>query len=290
MQDRSRPACISWERLAPCRALDSDQLCSPHGIHTHKVPRPSHRSLCIIWEGREKKPLLGQVVETLSQAKAGCCTRWRDKQWEVSCNSSSQARGVQHSLGGATWCAIGCLLCTCYTKEVVFKEIYGVDCGRRGRGWAITEEKLGSNLKHPRSSVQLEVGVVPPVTPQCTLGRFYFFAPNFFIWISALWPPQGLPRAPIHSPCFPYTCWKVQRGCRRGAKWQAQFSSPHAGDDIFTCSGCRSPQLQGTVGYWSHNNGKTSYLPLPAKLSCLWWLVTKANNIWQASVQCWLFR
>jgi len=80
MQDRNRPSCISWERLATCRDLASDHLCSPQGIQTRKVPRPSHHRLWIVWEGREKTPFPWQTVEIVSQAKAGCYAQWREGQ------------------------------------------------------------------------------------------------------------------------------------------------------------------------------------------------------------------
>lgn len=46
----------------------------------------------------ERRKLPGQAVEILSQVQADHCTWWRGKEWGISCNSSSQARGVQRSL------------------------------------------------------------------------------------------------------------------------------------------------------------------------------------------------
>lgn len=46
----------------------------------------------------ERRKLPGQAVEMLIQVQADHCTWRRGKEWGISCNSSSQARGVQHSL------------------------------------------------------------------------------------------------------------------------------------------------------------------------------------------------
>lgn len=93
MQDRSRPSYITWKKLTPCRSLGSVTLWDPEPQGPPDIS-PHPRS-----PGKgERRKLPGQAVEMLSQVQADHCTWWRGKEWGISCNSSSQARGVQPSL------------------------------------------------------------------------------------------------------------------------------------------------------------------------------------------------
>jgi len=59
-----------------------------------------------------------------------------------------------------------------YKGDCNNKNNYGADYGRRGRGWATTEEKL--RPKEPRKSCSAESGSCPPSHPSAHTEKILF--------------------------------------------------------------------------------------------------------------------
>lgn len=140
------PPCISWESslLTTFAHLMGSGLASSPGC----LPMTS---------GSTKERRKKQALEILMQAKANCCKPWKDEQWGVSCNCNLQNIDVQHCLGCATRYTID-YYAHVVQRSLSLKNKYSAGYGRREKGQAITEEKLGPSFKHPRSLIQLRVG------------------------------------------------------------------------------------------------------------------------------------
>lgn len=235
MQDRSRPSCASWERMVP--AEPSLLTTWAHLTEDRSTRSPRHLPTASGSSGKERRRNLCQDKQR--RYWAGCCTQWRDND-----EGSPATAAPEPRVSSTPWEVPPDMPQSAYYAHVLWirlslKNNYVVDYYRKG---------IRTRSKAPKKCCSAGSGSCRPATPQCTLRRFYLFAPNFCMCKSALWLPQWFPRwLPHLSLPMPVSLTTLSLGCKvtdtvqQPPHWWWQFCT------LWVCKAQQGPNCTAVV-------------------------------------------